>query len=114
MVCIYCITDWNGLNYIGSTCQKLWKRLSQHKTKAKIKNGKECSSEKLDLYNCIIYRLETCSEDDRMEKEKYWINKYECVNVVKYTFEHLDSKQYYEKNKERINYLKRVRSKVKN
>ena len=88
MVCIYCITDWNSLNYIGSTTQKLPRRLNQHRAKSRFKNGKVCSSEKLDLYNCIIYRLETCSEEERTDKEKYWINKYPCVNTLRYDFDY--------------------------
>lgn len=60
MVSIYCIEDINDLKYIGSTNQKLNKRLSIHKNDKK--RNHYCSSSKLDLDNCKIYELETCNE----------------------------------------------------
>ena len=81
MATIYCIEDINDLKYVGSTNQKLNDRLYGHRS-AKKKNDSITSS-KLNLYNCIIYPLETCSESDRFEREKYWINKIDCVNERK-------------------------------
>ena len=90
MVSIYCIEDINGLKYVGSTIQKLKRRLQKHNTK---KNG--TSSKKLNLNNCIIYELERCKDKDRIEREKYWINNIDCVNEKKY--ESLSSSEYHHK-----------------
>ena len=73
MVNIYCITDCNGLKYVGSTRQDIRHRLSSH-TYEKKKGIKKCESHKLDLNNCEIEILETCNPKDTKEKLKYWTN----------------------------------------
>lgn len=85
MTNIYCIEDCNGLKYVGSTKTKLNQRLNRHKYDKKV-NHKPCSSKKLDLSNCKIYILEQCEENKRKEREKYWINKIDCINVIKLNF----------------------------
>ena len=106
MVCIYLIEDINDLKYVGSTKSKLNVRLSQHKYHKKIQH--HCSSNKLNLYNSIITELEKCNEENRKEREQYWINKIDCVNQLKLNF---DLKQYHkeyrEKNKEEIKEYKK-------
>ena len=105
MVVIYCIEDINDLKYIGSTVQKLNDRLSHHRY------NKVCSSRKLNLYNCIIYELETCSDEQRRERERFHINNTDCVNINKLNFDpemyrRQDGKEYARewrlKNKEKI------------
>jgi hypothetical protein len=81
MVVIYCIEDINDYKYIGSTNQGIKIRLSQHQ--CELRRSSNTSSSKLNLYNCIIYPLEDCEEDMRKERERYWINKIECVNTQK-------------------------------
>jgi len=115
MATIYCIEDINDLKYVGSTKTSLARRLASHK------NNKGCSSSKLNLYNCIIYPLETCSESDRYEREEYWMDKIDCVNKNKCNF---DKKEYCrnwrknntEKNKEikKNYYIKSVVKSVMN
>lgn len=109
MVIIYCIEDINDLKYVGSTKMKLSDRFQAHKSK------KDCSSTKLNLYNAIIYPLEECEEDLRKEKEQYWINKIDCVNIYKaFGFNKKEyHKEYKKNNRERINELQRQRRKLK-
>lgn len=94
---IYCIEDINDIKYIGSTSRNLQTRLTEHRYKQR--HNLDCSSKKLNLYNCIIYELEICNDSDRMEREKYWINKIDCVNTIKYTGKNHNENQnrYYHK-----------------
>tara|TARA_R110000824_G_scaffold313109_1_gene499984 strand:+ start:248 stop:631 length:384 start_codon:yes stop_codon:yes gene_type:complete len=80
MVVIYCVEDINDLKYVGHTKMTLSQRLSSHK--CGLRKG-ECSSCKLNLYNSVIYELETCSSKNKKERERYWINKIDCVNINK-------------------------------
>ncbi len=98
---IYCIQDCDRLKYIGSTKQALNRRLKQHKYD-KIRNNR-CSSSKLNLDDCSITQLELCNEENRIEREKYWINKLECVNPMKYNGRDTEHKKQYDKeyNKKR-------------
>jgi len=108
MVNIYCITDCNGLKYVGSTRQNIRHRLSNH-TYHKKKNIRYCSSHKLDLDNCEIEVLETCNPEIRYEREKHYINTIDCVNEIKFTF---DYKSYHKKweldNKEKRKEQKKI------
>ena len=100
MVVIYCIEDINDIKYIGSTTQKLGARLTGHKQDVKRGN---CSSRELNLYNCIIYELETCSQEQRKERESYHINNTECVNINKLNYTRQEcQREYQRKNKEKI------------
>ena len=80
MTIIYCIEDINDFKYIGKTNQPINSRLSQHRADLRRKTN---SSSKINLYNCIIYKLEECLEDLSKERERYWINKIDCVNEKK-------------------------------
>lgn len=82
---IYLIEDINDLRYVGSTIQLLSKRMSSHIYKTKMGINKT-SSKKLNLYNCIIIKLDTYDNDDeRHHKEKYYINKFNAINEYKFT-----------------------------
>ncbi len=108
MVVIYCIEDINDLKYVGSTKNKLSTRMTGHR--ADKKNENRCSSEKLNLDYCIVYVLEECSEEDRKERERHWINKLDCVNINKLNYDH---KEYKIKHRERKNELQRQCRKLK-
>ena len=82
MVKIYCIEDCNGLKYVGSTTEKLNKRLSRHK-RNKRANRPHCSCSKLQLENCKIYQLEETDEEHRFQKEQYWIDNIDCINKIR-------------------------------
>ena len=87
MISIYCIEDINHLKYIGSTSQSINQRFSKHKSDKRC--GKtRCSSKGLDLEQSVIYEIDTCHKNDRTERERYWINEIDCVNKVKYQFNH--------------------------
>jgi len=79
---IYCITDINGLCYVGKTTNMLDTRLHGHRGARSIG---ECSSNKLDLNNCEICLLEEFIDESKSsERETYWINKIHwCVNKVR-------------------------------
>ena len=98
---IYCIEDINGLKYVGSTIQKyLCDRLSSHTYQKRVNTIKKCSSQKLDLENCEIKLLEECDISHRYEKEKYWIDKIDCVNILKNNFDQCEyniNKYHYQK-----------------
>ena len=93
MVKIYFIVDINGLVYVGSTIQELKERFRCHK------KDNTCSSSILDLDNSIIECIEECNEDNRREREQYYINNIDCVNKNKLNF---DMKEYRTKNKEQL------------
>ena len=76
---IYCIEDINGLKYVGSTKMILKKRFHCHKTPSN-----KCSSKMLDLDNSKISLLELCDKKTKKIKEQYWIEKIDCVNLLKF------------------------------
>ena len=94
MIIIYCIEDCNGLKYIGSTKNTLKRRLTDHRS------HNECMSRKLNLDDCKIYTLEECDEEQRKEREQYWIDHTECVNYQNTMF---DKKEWYKENKDELN-----------
>ena len=106
---IYCIEDINDLKYVGSTTRELRKRLWDHI--GDKKRNSTCSSKELNLYNCIIYELESCHQNQRKERERYWIDKIDCVNVIKLNIDPKDSKRIWrEKNP---NYNKEYKLRLK-
>tara|TARA_R110001632_G_C11057513_1_gene385476 strand:+ start:77 stop:502 length:426 start_codon:yes stop_codon:yes gene_type:complete len=76
---IYLIEDINHLKYIGNTKITLNKRLSKHKSDKK--RGFFVSSSLLDLNDCEISLIEECEDDKKREREQYWINNTDCVNL---------------------------------
>ena len=82
---IYCIEDINDLKYVGKTKRTLNKRFSNHICgKYDKKKSGYCSSAKLHLEHSIIYILEECDDKISKEREKYWINKIDCINIIKF------------------------------
>lgn len=83
MVNIYLIEDNKNLKYIGSTKSKLETRFTKHK----CKSGNTCSSKLLNLQKSNISLLEVTNKERRKEREKYWINKLDCVNKNKLDYD---------------------------
>ena len=114
MVFIYCIEDINDLKYVGSTTD-IKRRFRGHK---QDKNrGRSCSSRLLHLEHSIIYQLEECKENERKEREKYWINKLDCVNQKKLNGENKELSNiaklmWHHKNKDEINRKRRERYQI--
>ena len=110
MITIYCIEDINDMKYVGSTKLPLNTRFTSHKAKKKSAiwgRAIGCSSSKLHLEHSVIYEIERCHENERKDRERYWINKTECVNErklntdnEKYKKEY--RKQYHQRNKDRL------------
>ena len=124
---IYRIVGEDGLTYIGSTIQKLYERLSSHKTKY----NRYCDGESANYYTSFEvlksgeYRIELIEEfacDSRVElsaREGHYIRTMDCVdkNISGRTQKESKkqyrknnrqkikeiNKQYYQQNKECIN-----------
>jgi predicted GIY-YIG superfamily endonuclease len=85
MIKIYLLTDKNGIKYVGST-KNLPRRLAVHRSQP-------TSSGKLDFESIEVTILDECEEESRMKTEKNWINKIDCVNILKYNYKDLEYKR---------------------
>jgi hypothetical protein len=108
---IYKITDLNYTKqYIGSTTQPLYKRLSNHKDKYKYDKykGSSCKIlfDEFGIDNCKIILIEDfpCeSKEQLLMRENYYIKNEDCVNKhLSYRTE--EDKKECNKNKSKINY----------
>ena len=117
---IYKIEDIHGKIYIGKTKLKISYRFNLHKEN---KND-DCSSRFLDLDFCIVNILEdNILKEDSKERERYYINHYDCVNIIKLNgrdkvkrkkydlLRYPKQKEYILKNKDKINERTRIRYK---
>ena len=105
---IYCIEDINGLKYIGITKQILNQRFHNHKADRNRKS--HSNSIKLDLDNSKIYIIEDdVKEENKEEREQYWIDKTNCVNTRNAVRDINKRKEWMQKHKEQlIEYHKQV------
>ena len=105
MTHIYKIVDKDtGETYVGSTSQKIHRRMKTH-----LQTYSRCSSRSIiekNNYDVII--IEDCDENDRNEREQYWIDNTDCVNIKNPIFdrkaykrkwyeEHIEEKKKYDK-----------------
>ena len=117
MAKIYCIQDSNNLKYVGATIRTLEQRFAEHKYKGK-REEYTCSSRKLDLEFATIILLEECSKENCSEREQYYIDTIDCVNLQRANGAGRDKqkrekqrKLWDEKNKERRReYMKQYRA----
>ena len=105
---IYTIRCYSNPNliYVGSTCNLLSKRLSQHKSNLKLfqstGEGYTTSFEIVKYSDCYIELLESFACNNKNElnaREGYYIRSIDCVNKV---IPDRTQKEYYEDNKEII------------
>ena len=133
------VSDHTDQIYIGSTCQKLCKRLGQHKRDCKV-NKTPCMSKKLfELGKVKIVLIENVSCDSKEEllkHERHYIETMVCINkyipgrtkseycqdkkeeIKEYLIKNKDKikeykKEHYLKNIDTIKERKKERSKVK-
>jgi hypothetical protein len=106
---IYKLVNTEGtLTYIGSTCQTLAKRKSNHHESYKLwKNGKSRYITSFKIFDddedgCQIILLEAlpCNSKTELEKrERFYIESHECVNKTRPT---RTKNEYYNDNKDKI------------
>jgi len=109
METIYSITSTKGDKvYIGRTKHTLTKRKRFHKSKSNNCNSKILFNE-YGSENCIFTALEECMTDQASERELYYIQHTDCVNLMgkwtgtKKEYNKAYGKARYEANKEAIN-----------
>ena len=104
MYIVYCIEDINDIKYVGITKKKINQRFNNHiYDKYDTKKKGICSSVILHLEHSIIYPLEiNISSKDKKERERYWIDKIDCINKIKLDGGNFNYKEYRDKNKDRI------------
>ncbi len=98
-----------GLNYYGSTKQTLHRRLQKHESdyRCYIKGTYKRFTTSYDILKNNDYKIELmehCEEENRNERESYYIRNFECVNKItigRTTQEY--GKEWHERNKERRN-----------
>ncbi len=102
MINIYKMTCETGKTYYGSTCRDLKVRLLEHKRHKR----NTCKN----FINPNIELLETCEKEKQNERERYFINNFECVNHKQPGRHWKDNdelhktkrKEYYEKIKNKV------------
>jgi|TARA_R110000796_G_scaffold25655_2_gene72130 hypothetical protein len=109
---IYLIEDINDLRYVGSTGEKRFEdRLSTHRRDKK--DGRHnCTSSKLNLYNCSITALKVVknNKNERDKWESHYINNVypECVNFYRFPKVQTEAvkarkrKEYYHNNRDKF------------
>lgn len=100
MAKIYKITSTAGDKvYIGSTIGTLEQRWREHKVPSNGAYSRKLFEE-YGIETCSIHLLEEIKEDERIIKERWWIENTE--NVVNLRIEGRTAKEYYKANKESI------------
>ncbi len=93
---IYQIIDDKGKRYIGSTIQTIHRRFQKHISSSN-NDKRKCSSIGLNLQKSEIYLIESYQCDSRKEllkRERYWIEKLECVNQIMPCITYEEKKEY--------------------
>ena len=89
MIKIYKIWSIKGNKiYVGSTSkQYLSTRKADHLSKYRLQKGRRCASYELfDEYGidaCEFELIEECNQEERYNKERYWINQLKTINYIR-------------------------------
>tara|TARA_R110000772_G_scaffold102292_6_gene203035 strand:+ start:110 stop:538 length:429 start_codon:yes stop_codon:yes gene_type:complete len=83
---IYLLENESGQKYVGKTNSELKIRHGQH-----LCPSNDTSSRFMNPKPNEISLLEECDDDNSFEREKYWINYYDTININKLN---KDKKQY--------------------
>ena len=86
MINIFCITDCDGLKYVGAS-KSCVRAVLSWLVYDKKNNIKKNNSRLLNLEYCEIEVIDECEPTDKKIKLKYWIDKIDCVNERKMTFD---------------------------
>jgi hypothetical protein len=111
---IHCNT--NNLDYYGSTKQRLKKRIWSHKNCYKrylegISDYYITSFDIIKNNNYIVDIVDKCDENNRIDRESYYIRNFECVNK---TIPNRSQKEYIQQNKTKLSkYAKEYNEKNK-
>ena len=83
MAYIYKITDLtNNMIYIGETTQTIQTRWNSHLYKARHNKNNSYLHNAIRAHgenNFIVEEVEQCAEDERFDRETYYIKKYDCL-----------------------------------
>tara|TARA_R110002049_G_C8767693_1_gene529534 strand:+ start:76 stop:477 length:402 start_codon:yes stop_codon:yes gene_type:complete len=96
MTLIYKIVDnTDGRIYVGSTDQKIHRRMNGHKSPCN-----KCSSKQItDDNDYDVFIIEECDESIRKEREQYWMDNLICVNIHNTVWNEKEyKKEYYIRN----------------
>lgn len=103
------VNDVDDEIYVGSTCNKLWSRISSHKTAAKTKVNqpvyKHLNSIGWASVKIILVESYACgSKIELLQRERYWIEllKPQLNKVLPISTRQEQSQKYYCNNKEKI------------
>ena len=82
---VYKLHDKNGLVYFGSTRQKLYQRLSEHRYKNHVRPSTSSLLD-YDSMEATVLEEHEFSEGEydvhfMRERERYYIELFECVNI---------------------------------
>ena len=109
------INDELNLTYYGSTCNSLYKRLSDHKHKTNKTNSKILFSTQTKAEIILVEKFPCNDKMELHQRERFYIENNECVNKTIPTRTRKEyrednkseiteyNKEYYEKNKEKEN-----------
>ena len=93
---IYLLENEIGQKYVGKTTTTLKQRYASH-----MCSSNETSSKLMKPKPNKITLLEECDDDKSFEREKYWINYYDTINIMKLNKDKKEyDKEWNEKNKE--------------
>ena len=82
MITIYGLKcNKTNMLYIGSTKNTISERFKIHKYNAKHNTGHCVCQEIINNNDYIIYEIEKCEENMRYEKEQYWIDNTDNINI---------------------------------